>query len=157
MGIPGLAGEAKSILPVGNGPEKSDSPIVPRKWPNKRRLSAEAMEGRGLRRENMPELPRMLDTEPASATPPLVEARERPAEGLERVRLAARKDKNLQFTALFHHITPKLLRESFDKINPKASPGVDGVEHEDLEEDIESYIADLHRRLHIGAIEPSPA
>jgi hypothetical protein len=35
------------------GPEKSDNLIVPGKRPNKRRLSAEAAEGRGLPKENM--------------------------------------------------------------------------------------------------------
>ena len=33
--------------------------------------------------------------------------------GLERVREAARKDSQIQFTSLFHHITVGLLRESY--------------------------------------------
>lgn len=36
--------------------------------------------------------------------------------GLERVREAARRDSQIQFTSLFHHITVDLLRESYQKL-----------------------------------------
>ena len=47
--------------------------------------------------------------------------------GLERVQEAARRDSQIQFTSLFHHITVDRLRESYRKLNPNAAPGVDDV------------------------------
>jgi hypothetical protein len=46
--------------------------------------------------------------------------------GLQRVREAARKDKRARFTALLHHVTVDLLRESFLALKRQAAPGVDG-------------------------------
>jgi len=37
--------------------------------------------------------------------------------GLERVRETARRDSQIQFTSLFHHITVDLLRESYRRLN----------------------------------------
>ena len=36
--------------------------------------------------------------------------------GLERVREAGRRDSQIRFTSLFHHITVDLLRESYRKL-----------------------------------------
>ena len=46
--------------------------------------------------------------------------------GLARVR-EARKDKKIQFTALLHHVTVDLLRDSYYALKRQAAPGVDGV------------------------------
>jgi hypothetical protein len=43
--------------------------------------------------------------------------------GLEGVRIAARGNKRLQFTALLHHITPSLLVDSFYALQRKAAAG----------------------------------
>ena len=43
------------------------------------------------------------------------------------MRGAARKDGKLRFTALLHHITPDLLRESFLGLRKTAAVGVAGV------------------------------
>jgi RNA-directed DNA polymerase len=42
------------------------------------------------------------------------------------VREAARANKEMRFTALLHHLTVDLLRESFYSLKRKAAPGVDG-------------------------------
>ena len=42
--------------------------------------------------------------------------------GLERVREAARRDSQTQFTALFHHITVELLRESYGRQQHNQQP-----------------------------------
>jgi len=42
-------------------------------------------------------------------------------------RKAARENKEMKFTALLHHLTVDLLRESFYSLKRKAAPGVDGV------------------------------
>jgi hypothetical protein len=57
----------------------------------------------------------------------LTQGKERVSQGLERVRKAAREHKETKFTALLHHMTVDLLRESFYALKRKAAPGVDGV------------------------------
>ena len=48
--------------------------------------------------------------------------------GLDRIREAARRDKNLRFNNnLMHHITPELLHEAYEALKRDAAPGVDGV------------------------------
>ena len=50
----------------------------------------------------------------------------RVSQGLAGVRKAARNNKEMKFTALLHHLTVDLLRESFYSLKRKAAPGVDG-------------------------------
>jgi len=47
--------------------------------------------------------------------------------GLDRVREAARKDRNARFSALLHHVDLALLLRSYEAITTRAAPGVDGV------------------------------
>ena len=47
--------------------------------------------------------------------------------GLQRVREAARRDKRARFTALLHHVTVDLLRDSYYALQRPSAPGVDGV------------------------------
>ncbi|MGD9162491.1 MAG: hypothetical protein PVG39_29055 [Desulfobacteraceae bacterium] len=47
--------------------------------------------------------------------------------GLERIREAAKRDKSTRFTALMHHITTELLRNSYYGLKRDAVPGVDEV------------------------------
>ncbi|NQZ07089.1 MAG: group II intron reverse transcriptase/maturase [Algicola sp.] len=77
--------------------------------------------------------------------------------GLLGVREAARKDKKQQFTSLFHHITPTLLRDSFYELKKNAAAGIDGVSWQDYEARIDSNIYDLHERLHAKKYQPKPA
>ncbi len=77
--------------------------------------------------------------------------------GLERVREAAKRDSRVRFTSLFHHITVDLLRESYQKLNPKAAPGVDEVSWSEYGEGLESRIIDLHERLHKGGYRAKPS
>jgi RNA-directed DNA polymerase len=77
--------------------------------------------------------------------------------GLERVREAARRDTQIQFTALFHHITVDLLRDSYRNLNPKAAPGVDEITWAEYSEGLESRIAELHDRLHKGRYRAKPS
>jgi hypothetical protein len=43
------------------------------------------------------------------------------------VRKSALKNKGMKFTALLHHVTVDLLRESFGLLKRKAAPRVDGM------------------------------
>jgi len=49
------------------------------------------------------------------------------SQGLSGVRRAARVRKQERFTALLHHVTINLLRESFNAWKKHAAAGVDGV------------------------------
>ncbi len=65
--------------------------------------------------------------------------------GLGRVREAARKDKNLQFTNLMHHITPELLWDAFFSLKRTAASGVDEVTWQEYRD---SGLLDRLRNLH---------
>src|SRR3954451_5637503 len=95
---------------------ESYSGVVPAKQPNKGgRPSAEAVEERPLAKEN---------TEQSNQC--RTQRRESGPSGLGRVREVAKKDKKVRFTALLHHVTIDLLRDSYKSLKKKAAPGVDG-------------------------------
>jgi len=73
------------------------------------------------------------------------------------VREAAKKDKKLRFTALLHHVTDDLLRDSFYALKRQAAPGVDGVTWEEYGRDLEVRLVDLHGRIHRGAYRARPS
>jgi len=83
-------------------------------------------------------------------------SRESGPSGLERVREAARKDGKLKFTALLHHVSIDLLRQSYYSLKKQAAPGVDGVRWEEYGEDLE-VLADLHGRIHRGGYRAQPS
>lgn len=72
------------------------------------------------------------------------------AQGLDRIRQAARQGKETQFTALLHHVDIDLLREAFYDLKRDAAPGVDAMTWHDYEGDLDSRLADLHDRVHKG-------
>lgn len=76
---------------------------------------------------------------------------ERVSQGLQGVRERARKNKQERFTALLHHVTPELLRDSFYALKRKAAPGVDGVTWQEYATGLEDRLKDLHSRVHRGA------
>jgi RNA-directed DNA polymerase len=139
--------EGVSRTPIMEGREKSDRVIVPGKSPNDAEASAEeAMEGSALTKGNTSE-----------ADMRRAQDRVNMPSGLERVRMAARKDRRAKFTTLFHHITVELLGRAFDALNRRAAAGVDGVTWADFAEDRERKLADLHARLHRGAYHAKPS
>jgi group II intron reverse transcriptase/maturase len=73
------------------------------------------------------------------------------------VRKAAREGKETKFTALLHHLTVDLLRESFYALKRNASPGVDGVIWQEYETGLEGRLIDLHSRVHRGAYRAKPS
>jgi RNA-directed DNA polymerase len=82
---------------------------------------------------------------------------ERVSQGLSGVRRVARERKQERFTALLHHVTVSLLRESFDALKKNAAPGVDGVTWLDYEAGLEDRLTDLHGRVHRGAYRAQPS
>jgi hypothetical protein len=82
--------------------------------------------------------------------------RERVSTALDRIREAARQRKKEQFTALFHRISPSLLRMAFFALK-NATPGVDGLTWRAYEVDLERELAELHARVQRGACRALPS
>jgi len=91
------------------------------------------------------------------SNPCRTQSRESGSNGLERVREVAKKDKEVRFTALLHHGTVDLLRDSYSRLKKKAAPGVDGVTWREYGEGLEGRISDLHGRIHRGAYQAQPS
>jgi len=140
-----------------NGGGKSDGPIVPRKSANEdggNRLdrchpatpSAERAEGRGSAKGNS-----------LRGSGDRAQDRVTPREALERIRQAARRDKELRLTTLWHHVYDvERLRESFHALQRKAAPGVDGQTWGQYEQALEDNLRDLSSRLKRGAYRARP-
>jgi len=79
------------------------------------------------------------------------------SQGLAGVRKTARENKEMKFTALLHHLTVDLLRESFYALKRKAAPGVDGVTWQEYETGLEDRLVDLHGRVQRGAYQAMPS
>jgi len=127
--------------------EKSDRPVLPVKPPNKPgEPGAEVVEGRGLPEGNT-----------ASETRPGRGAGQGVSSDLDRVRQVARKERDVRFTALLHHVSVDRLREAYRAISPNAAPGVDGVTWRDYGLDLEANLRDLHARVQRGAYRAMPA
>jgi RNA-directed DNA polymerase len=128
----------KSLM---HGSGESYSGVVPAKQPNKDgQPSAEVVEGRPLTKENTQE-----------PNPHRTPSRESGPSGLARVREAAKQDGKLKFTALLHHVSIDLLRESYHSLKNEAAPGVDGMRWQEYGQDLEARLSDLHGRIHRGA------
>ena len=78
------------------------------------------------------------------------QGRARVSQALEGLRKAARQKKKEKFTALFHHISIDLLRESFFALKRDAAPGVDGQMWV-------GYAKDLEPRLRAWPLSAIPA
>ncbi len=127
--------------------EKSDCAEVPMNRPNKAgQPAAEVGEGRAQTEENIVR----------SHTPP-TQSGTGVSQGLGGVRQAASVRKQERFTALLHHITLNLLRESFYALKRQAAPGVDGVTWKEYEAGLEDRLGDLHSRVHRGAYRAKPS
>ncbi len=129
-----------------HGWRKSDRPVVPAKSSNNGgRPAAEAVEGRGLAKGNT-----------GKQNAPRTQSRmESASNALGRVREAARRGKEVKFTALLHHITVERLRSAFDVLHRDAAAGVDGVSWSEYAESLLSNLEDLHSRVHRGSYRAS--
>lgn len=76
---------------------------------------------------------------------------------LELVHRKAKMEKNLQFTALMHHIYPiRRLREAFERLKRNAAPGVDEETWKSYRENLERNLENLSERLKRGAYRAKP-
>ena len=77
--------------------------------------------------------------------------------GLDRIREAARRDKNLRFTNLMHHITVDLLREAYNALKRDAAPGIDGVTWQQYGNKLEENLSNLCQRVQSGRYRATPS
>ena len=126
---------------------ESDGCVLPSKCPNKGgQPPAEGMEERQPTKENT-----------GQATAPRTQSRISEMSDLFGVRKAARKDKRTRFTALLHHVTVSLLRDSYYALKRQAAPGVDGVTWNEYETGLDERLANLHGRIHRGTYRAQPS
>src|SRR5467141_57261 len=130
-----------------NGHRKSDSPTVPMKSPNKAgQPAAEVMEGKGLAKGN-----------PRQQNAPRTQRRQGAHSALERVRLAAARERRMRFTALLHHIYElETLRAAYFSLKREAAAGVDGETWRHYGERLEENLRDLADRVKRGAYRAKP-
>src|SRR5258708_2244907 len=129
-----------------NDRRKADGRVVPEKLPNKPGgPGAEVVEERRPAKGNA-----------ASETRPGRSAGLGVSSDLDRVRQVARRDRDVRFTALLHHVTVDRLREAYRAIRPGAAPGVDGVTWRDYGQDLERKLEDLHAHVHQCAYTAHP-
>jgi RNA-directed DNA polymerase len=126
----------KAMSPKSNvhADGESDGRVLPTKCLNKGgQPPAEDMEGRRPTKENIEQ-----------TTALRTQSREGASSGLLSVREVARKEKRKKFTALLHHMTESLLRDSYYALKRNAAPGVDGVTWKEYETDLKKRLQDLH-------------
>jgi group II intron reverse transcriptase/maturase len=141
------AGEGNSRTARMHVFEESDSGTVPMNHSNKSgKPPAEGEEGKPLIKENIHQSSTLSTQSEA-----------RVSQGLAGVRRAARERKEMKFTALLHHVTVALLRDSFYALKRKAAPGVDGITWKEYESGLEDRLPDLHSRVHRGAYRAQPS
>ena len=131
----------------GHVPEESDRAVVPVNLSNnEEHSSAEAGEERARAKENIVQ----SNTDPTQSGA-------RVSQGLRGVRQVAKERRQERFTALLHHVSVNLLRDSFYALKRQAAPGVDGVTWKEYEIGLEGRLADLHSRIHRGAYRAQPS
>jgi len=130
-----------------NAGGESDGRVLPAKYSNKdENPSAESAEERRPTKENT-----------AQATACRTQSRIDASSGLHSVREAAKRNKQLKFTALLHHVTLPLMRDAFYALKREAAPGVDGVTWKEYETDLDKQLKELHSRVHQGTYRAQPS
>jgi RNA-directed DNA polymerase len=67
---------------------------------------------------------------------------------LEEIAAKARREIDLQFTSLCHHITSKMVWENLKRIPTQSAPGVDGIDVNKAKETFEDWIDPLLQAIH---------
>jgi group II intron reverse transcriptase/maturase len=126
---------------------KSDRSIVPANSPNNAsEQAAEVGEGRERTKGNTPE-------RNASRT----QSRPHAPSALERVRQAAKEDRQQRFTALLHHVYDvERLRAAYFAVKRDAAAGIDGETWQHYGTALEVNLQDLSGRLKRGAYRAKP-
>jgi RNA-directed DNA polymerase len=143
----GTRREVQGRTPAMNEHRKSDSPIVPMKAPNNAgQPVAEELEERGLAKGNL-----------LQQNAPRTQRRPGAPSALERVGLAAARDRKMRFTALLHHVCDlPTLRAAYLSLKREAAAGVDGETWRHYGERLEENLGDLADRVRRGAYRAKP-
>jgi RNA-directed DNA polymerase len=130
-----------------HGGRKSDTFVVPGKPPNNAGgPAAEVVEGR-----------RVAEGKPVKRNALRTQSREGALNSLDRVRHAARREKEMRFTALLHHVYAiDRLRSAYYALKREAAPGVDEQTWKHYGEQLEANLEDLAERLKRGAYRAKP-
>jgi len=76
---------------------------------------------------------------------------------LDRIRQRAERDRNEQFTAIWHHVCSiDRLKEAYRSLKRRSAPGVDGQTWEEYGRNLESNLTELSGRLRRGAYRAMP-
>jgi len=75
---------------------------------------------------------------------------------LDRLTELAKEEPKRQFFSIAHLITPEALYAAFRSLRKEASAGVDGVTHQEYQQDAERKIQELHQRLKDGKYQAQP-
>ena len=67
--------------------------------------------------------------------------------GLERIAEKAKAAPHERFTALAHHLTEGMLKETVGRMNRHGAPGVDRISMEEYAKNLDSHVADLVERM----------
>ncbi|BCR05054.1 group II intron reverse transcriptase/maturase [Desulfuromonas versatilis] len=94
---------------------------------------------------------------PIQATVTGTQRSEATSSGLARVREAAKRDKELRFTNLLHHISVEQLHAAYLTLNRGAATGVDDMTWGEYGEGLEERLAKLHDQLHGGRYRAKPS
>lgn len=132
-----------------NADGKSDGFVVPPNRTNNAGAepAAESAEGRKPTKKNASQ----------ADSPRVLKRNHGRSYGLAGVREAARRDPELKFTSLLHHVNEDLLHEAFFDLKKTAAVGIDEVTWHDYELDLEDRIVDLHGRIHRGSYRAKPS
>lgn len=132
-----------------NADGQSDSSIVPKKQANKaddNKSVAESVEVRKLTEGNA-----------GKQTRTRTQRRIILQQELDRIREVASRDKDAQFTALWHHVyNIERLREAYDSIKRQSAPGVDGETWEHYGVNLQENLEQLSQRLQQGGYRAKP-
>jgi retron-type reverse transcriptase len=117
------------------------------KSPNKAgQPAAEEAEGRGTAKGN-----------PHQQNAPRTQSQQGAQSALERVRLAAARDRKMRFTALLHHVYDlQRLRAAYLSLKQEAAARVDGQTWRHYGERLEENLQELSERLKRGAYRAKP-
>ena len=125
---------------------KSDKLILPEKQGNKLEKSgAESVEGRGLTKRNT-----------HATADGQTQGWKTITSRLKSVREAAKKDKEVKFSSLLHHITIDLLKKSFYSLKRGSAAGVDGVSWTEYERVLKGNLEKLKEAIQSGMYKPKP-
>src|ERR1700677_1463632 len=75
---------------------------------------------------------------------------------LSQIAKRAKLDRKARFTSLVHLLTPEFLKETWGKMNRRASGGVDGVTAEQFEIELGTHVETISTRLKAGTYQAAP-